>query len=97
VVFGTSLDFVKDNISGSFWENLRIVFHIFLGVFISSGKHKFETYKENCGSNDEIFFLIVSVGNWVDLLLSLHETSTNSSGVFVTYFIDLNSVVTTVE
>lgn len=31
------------------------------------------------------------------MLLALHEFTTNSSTVFVTYFVDVNSVVTAIE
>ena len=97
MVFSTSLNFINYYVSGGLWENLWIIFHIFFSVFISSSKHEFETDEETGRSNNEIFFLIVSVGNWVDLLLSFHETSSNSSGVFVTYLIDLDGVITAVE
>jgi len=48
-------------------------------------------------ANNEVLFLVVSVSHWVGLLLSLHETSTNSSGIFVADFINLNGVISAVE
>ena len=97
MVLSTSLDFVDDNVSRGFWENLRVVLHVFLSVLISSGKHEFESNKEDGGSDGEFFFSVVSISYWVDLLLSFHETSANSSGVLVANFVNLDSVISAVE
>lgn len=45
----------------------------------------------------EVLLGVVSAGGWISLLLSLHKSTADSSGVLVTNLINLNGVVTTVE
>jgi len=48
-------------------------------------------------AENEVFLGVVSARGWVSLLLSLHESTTNSSRVLVTDLINLDGVVTAVE
>ena len=95
---GTSLfDFLDDAVNGSRWEDLGVVFHVLLGVLVSLNKLEFKTNKEEGLSNEEVLLSVVLASNWAGLLLSLHEGSSDSSGVLVTDFVDLDGVVSTEE
>lgn len=92
-----SLNLVHQHFDGSLWEVLRIVLHILLSVFISLDKSELEANEADDTTNGEVLLFVVSSGDWVGLLLALHETSTNSTRILVANLINLDSVVTTVE
>jgi len=58
---------------------------------------EFESSKENSSSDEEVFLLVVGLGNWVLVLLALHELATNAAAVLVAHLIHLDGVVTAVE
>lgn len=97
VVLGTLLDLVQNGINRGFWEHLRVGFHVFLSVLIGLDKHELETNQENSLTENEVLLGVVSAGGWVSLLLSLHESTSDSAGVLVADLVDLDGVVTAVE
>lgn len=94
---GTLLDLLEEMVDGGLWEDSTVIFHVFLGVLIGFDEHEFESSKVDSCSQHKISLGVVFCSDWVCLLLSLHETATDSSGVLIADLIYLDGVVTAVE
>ena len=97
VVLGWLLDLVDDVLNGSFGELVGVVVHVFFGVVISRQKLELESTEEASAADKEVLLRVVGLGDGAEMLLALHEFASNSSGVLVTDFVDLDGVVTTEE
>ena len=97
VAMGTLLDLGNDLVKGGLREDIWVIFHIFLGVFIGLEELELESTKEDGVTKKEVTLNIIVVANWVAVLLALHELTSDTAGVFIAHFINLNGVVSTIE
>jgi hypothetical protein len=97
VATSTPLDLGNDWAKCSLRENIRVVLHIFLGVFISLQQLELEAAKEDSVTEQKVTLKIIVRADGVAVLLALHEFTTNAARVLVTDLIDLDCVVTAVE
>lgn len=91
------LDLLNNVVNRCFWEDVGVVLHVLLSVLVGLQEHELETGQEDGGAENEILLRVVLASSWVSLLLSLHETAANSSGVLIANLVDLDSIITTVE
>lgn len=96
-LLGLNLQLSDDLVDARAWELVGVVLHVFFGVLVSLEQLELESSEEDALSNQEVFLFVVSVADWTLVLLSLHEFSSNSSGVLVANLVDLDGVVTAVE
>jgi hypothetical protein len=94
----SSLLYLCDNlVKGSLWEDVRVVFHIFLGVLVSLKELELKAAEEDSVTEEEVTLNIVVTADGVTVLLALHELTSNTTRVLIADLINLNGVITTVE
>lgn len=79
------------------WKYFWIIFHVFLSVLIALLDLEVELVEVNCLANKKVLLGIVFSCCFILMLLSLHEFTSYSSRIFITYFIDHYSVISTKE
>jgi len=97
MLYCSFFDFIHDISQSRLREKLRIVFHVFFSVLISFNYLKSIWVQVDCLSYQEVFLLIILTIYFVLMLLSFHEFSSDSTRVFITNFIDHDSVISTEE
>jgi len=97
VVLAWLLNLVDDVLEGSLGELIGVVTHVLFGVVVSRQKLELESTEEAGAANEEVLLGVVGLGDRAQVLLTLHEFTTDSSRVLVTDLVDLDGVVTTEE
>jgi len=97
VVLAGLLDLADDVLDGSFGELIGVVVHVFFGVVISRQKLELESTEEASAANKEVLLGVVGLSDGAEMLLALHEFTSDSSGVLVADFVDLDGIITTEE
>lgn len=94
---GTLLNLGNNLIKGGLGEDIGVILHIFLGVFVSLQKLEFEATKENGVTEEEVTLNVVVVANGVTVLLAFHKLTANATRVLIANLIYLNGVISAVE
>jgi len=97
VVLAGLLDLADDVLDGGFGELIGVVVHVFFGVVISRQKLELESTEEASAANQEILLGVVGLSDGAEMLLALHEFTSDSSGVLVADFVNLDGVITAEE
>lgn len=87
------LNFVKDLNIACLRENFFIILHVFFCVLIWLENLESPSSKIYCLSKQKILFLVVSACRWIFMSFSLKEFTSNSTRIFITFFIDLNCII----
>ena len=78
-------------------ELVRVVLHVFLGVFVGRDELEAEATKLELPSDAEVLLLVVGLAHRVLVVLALHELATDAARVLVAHLVHLGGVVTAVE
>lgn len=94
---GALLNLGNNLIKGGLGEDIGVVLHIFLGVFVGLQKLELEATKEDGVTEEEVTLDVVVVANGVTVLLAFHKLTANATRVLIANLIYLNGVVSAVE
>lgn len=73
------LNLCDDLVEGSLREDIGVVFHIFLGVFVGLEELELEAAEEDGVTEEEVTLNVVALANGVLVLLALHELTANAT------------------